>query len=92
MTKKLYDICASIGKLNDHNGNSKNRYINVGAVLLGEHGPFITLNAHFNPAGIQRKEDSSSIVLSLFKPKSDSYYSTAQDYSYSQDTATDNLF
>ena len=29
------------------------------------------LKAHFNPAAITRKEDSESIVISLFKPKKD---------------------
>ena len=90
MTRKLYNICASTGKFSDSNGNSKNRYINVGAVFNGQYGPYIVLNAHFNPAGIQRKEGSSSIILSLFKPKDDSANSsTAQDYSnpdfYQQD-------
>lgn len=89
MNSKLYNICASTGKFTDRNGNSKNRYINVGAVFNGQYGPYITLDAHFNPAGIQRKEGSSSIILYLFKPKDDSSIAQAQDFSntdfYQQD-------
>ena len=90
MTTKLYNICASTGKFTDHNGNSKNRYIRVGSVLKGEYGAYIMLDAHFNPAGIPRKDGSSSIILSLFPPKEkDNDNSPAQDYNnpdfYQQD-------
>ena len=81
MTTKLYNICASTGNFTDHNGNTKNRYVRVGSVLKGEYGAFIMLDAHFNPAGIPRKDGSSSVILSLFPPKdNDSGNSPAQDY------------
>ena len=81
MTTKLYNICASTGKYTDHSGNTKNRYVNVGALFKGEYGPFIVFNAHFNPAGIPRKDGSDSIILSLFRPKDYSGNgSQAQDY------------
>ena len=90
MTNKLYNICASTGKFTDNSGNSKNRYVRVGSVLKGDYGAYIILDAHFNPAGIPRKDGSSSIILSLFPPKdNDSGYSPAQDYNnpdyYQQD-------
>lgn len=81
MTTKLYNICATTGKFNDRNGNTKNRYIRVGSVLKGEYGPYIMLDAHFNPAGIPRKDGSTSIILYLFKPlDNDNDNSPAQDY------------
>ena len=90
MTTKLYNICASTGKFTDNSGKSKNRYVRVGSVLKGDYGAYIILDAHFNPAGIPRKDGSSSIILSLFPPKdNDSGYSPAQDYNnpdfYQQD-------
>ena len=92
MTTKLYNICASTGKFTDNSGKSKNRYVRVGSVLKGDYGAYIILDAHFNPAGIPRKDGSSSIILSLFPPKdydNNSGYSPAQDYSnpdfYQQD-------
>ena len=82
MTTKLYNICASTGKFTDNNGKNKNRYVRVGSVLKGDYGAYIMLDAHFNPAGIPRKEGSSSVILSLFRPKdNDSGNSPAQDYS-----------
>lgn len=84
MNNKLYNICASTGKYTDHNGNNKNRYINVGSLFKGKYGIFIVLNAYFNPAGIPRKDGSDSIILSLFRPKDNSSNnSQAQDYSNS---------
>lgn len=81
MPNKLYNICASTGKFTDRNGNTKNRYIRVGSVLKGEYAPYIMLDAHFNPAGIPRKDGSTSIILSLFKPLDNGNdNSPAQDY------------
>ena len=84
MTTKIYNICASTGKFTDNNGKTKNRYVRVGSVLKGDYGAYIMLDAHFNPAGIPRKDGSSSIILSLFPPKdsdtNNSGYSPAQDY------------
>ena len=67
MATKICDICATTGKYTDRDGKEKNRYINVGSVIKGDYGTYIMLNAHFNPAGIPRKEGSEAIVLSLFK-------------------------
>ena len=71
MAIKLYDICATTGKYTDNSGKERNRYLNVGSVIKGDYGAYIMLNAHFNPAGIPRKEGSDSIVLSLFKKDKD---------------------
>ena len=79
MATKLYDICATTGKYTDRDGKEKNRYLNVGSVIKGDYGTYIMLNAHFNPAGIPRKEGSDSIVLNLFKKDKDKGDTTPQD-------------
>ena len=82
MTTKLYNICASTGKFKDKNGREKNRYVRVGSMFNGEYGDFIMLDAHFNPAGIPRKENSDSIFLYCFKPN-DEDNSQGQNFNYS---------
>ncbi len=83
MATKLFDICAITGKYSDTNGNPKNRYLNVGGLYRADDGHnFIRLNAHFNSAGIPRKDGSDSIILPLFKAKdkdTDNGYSSNQD-------------
>lgn len=64
MSKKLYDVCAKTGTYTK-DGQSKNRYQNVGAVIQGENGPFLILEKWFNPAGLD--SDRDSVLLSLFK-------------------------
>ena len=66
MSKKIYDICVKTGSYTNRDGETKNRYINVGAVIQGDNGPFMLLERWFNPAGVDTDRDS--VLLSLFKP------------------------
>jgi len=70
MSKKVYDICAKTGSYTDREGQTKNRYQNVGAVIQGQDGPFIIMERWFNPAGVPTDRDS--VLLSLFKADRDS--------------------
>ena len=66
---KLYDLCVATRNYKS-NGQDKTNWENVGALLQNDEGKkFIMLKAHFNPAAIQRKEGSESIIISMFKPK-----------------------
>lgn len=67
-TTKLYDLAVKTGTYTV-NGETKNLFANVGAVMQGDNGQFIMLNAHFNPAAIARKEGSESILISCFEPR-----------------------
>lgn len=69
MSKKVYDICVKTGSYTNRDGETKNRYQNVGAVIQGDNGPFILLERWFNPAGVDTDRDS--VLLSLFKPDRD---------------------
>lgn len=70
--QKLYDAGVKVGEYQDRNGNTKGRWENVGAVFKDETRsnatPFLTLKKTFNPAGVPSNGDS--IIISLFKPKS----------------------
>lgn len=65
MAKKIYDIAVATGKYTNKNGEEKNRYENIGAVIQGDSGPFMVLKRTFNPAGIA--SDKDTILCSLFK-------------------------
>ena len=47
-------------------GQEKPNWKNVGVMLDGDRGPYILLDATFNPAGIERKPGSGSVLVSLF--------------------------
>lgn len=68
-SKKLYDLAVVTGSYTSQ-GETKNRYANVGAVMQSDDGnKFIMLNRHFNPAGVPFREGAESILVSMFKPK-----------------------
>ena len=68
MSKKLYDVVVKIGTY-EKDGETKNRYLNIGVMLEGENGPFMLLKRTFNPAGTPNPKESESVLISLFKPK-----------------------
>lgn len=70
MTKK-YDLAVKVGTY-EKNGETKNRYQNVGAVLEGDRGPYILLDRHFNPAGIANPDNRSNVIISMFEPRDNS--------------------
>lgn len=67
--KKIYDIAAVTGSY-QQNGENKNRYKTVGAVMQKDDGgKFIVIDRSFNPAGVPFREGSDQILLSMFPPK-----------------------
>lgn len=71
MAKKLYDVAVKTGSYTDRDGNTKNRYDNVGVVLEGDNGPYLMLKRTFNPAGVPGDADRDTVLLGLFKPRDD---------------------
>lgn len=67
---KIYDCAVKTGTY-QKDGETKNRYENVGAIIEGQHGPYMLLNRIFNPAGVTGQDDRSSVIISLFKVKDD---------------------
>jgi hypothetical protein len=65
---KKYDLAVKVGSYTDNNGNTKNRYKNIGALMTGnDGGEYILLEKTFNPAGVT--SDRESIMISLFGPR-----------------------
>ena len=69
MNRKKYDIVAKTGSYQNAQGETKNRYQNVGAVIQGDNGPYLMLAKWFNPAGVPDDRGGESVLLSLFEPR-----------------------
>lgn len=66
---KKYDIAVKVGSY-EKNGELKNQWENVGAVIQGKDGSFfMTLKKTFNPAGLVTDHNKDSVVLSMFEPR-----------------------
>ena len=57
-------IYLTVNARHEKDGQTKNKYQNVGVIMEGEKGPFILLNKTFNPAGIQ--DGKESVIISMF--------------------------
>ena len=69
--KKLYDLAVKTGSY-EKNGESKNKYENIGAIMEKDDGArFMFIKRSFNPAGVPFRDGSESILVSMFKPKTD---------------------
>ena len=70
MPRKQYDLCIKGREYTDKNGNIKNAWENIGAVMQGDKGPYMFLKRTFNPAGVEVEPGRESILVSMFEPKS----------------------
>ena len=66
MAVRKYDLAVKTGSYENAQGETKNRYMNVGVVMESDNGPFILLDPAFNPAGVPRKNDR--VLVSMFEP------------------------
>lgn len=68
MSKK-YDVVAVTGTYTDQQGQQKNRFENVGAVIVNKSGGFtLLLKKTFNPAGLADPA-RETIALNLYEPQ-----------------------
>ena len=65
--KKVFELAVKVGSY-QKDGETKNRYENVGAIMEGDKGQFMFLKRSFNPAGIDA-DGEESIIISMFAPK-----------------------
>ena len=65
----LADIVVKNGSYTDREGNEKKRYVNIGHLHEGQHGKYITLDAHVNLAGFERKDGDTRVFANLYKKK-----------------------
>lgn len=70
ITKK-YDLAVKTGSYQDNQGQTKNRYQNIGAVMQGDNGPFLLLDPLINLAAVPREPGKDRIIVSCFDPKQD---------------------
>lgn len=70
ITKK-YDIAVKTGSYQDNQGQTKNRYMNIGAVMQGDNGPFLLLDPMVNLAAAPREPGKDRVICSLFEPRQD---------------------
>lgn len=61
---KTHDLVVKTGEY-EVNGEKKNRYMNIGAMMTSEKGPYILIDKTFNPAGIQ--DGKNRILVSIFE-------------------------
>ena len=67
--EKMYDLAVKTGSYTNSQGETKNRYENIGSVFKGDKGPYAFLKKTFNPAGIETEPGRDSIIVSMFEPK-----------------------
>lgn len=67
-TQKQYDLVVKTGSYTNNQGETKNRYENIGSMMQGDNGPFIIMKRTFNPAGVINPENKDSIIVSCFEP------------------------
>ena len=65
--KKVFELAVKVGSY-QKDGETKNRYENVGAIMENDNGKFMFLKRSFNPAGIDA-DGKESIIISMFAPK-----------------------
>jgi hypothetical protein len=63
------DLAVKTGSYTDRDGNTKNRYENIGRLMDGKDGQYLLLKRTFNPAGISVDADRDMIVVSVFEPR-----------------------
>ena len=54
------------GNYQDRKGNDKTRWVNIGALHEHEGKHYITLDAHINLAGFERKEGDTRVFVNMF--------------------------
>lgn len=64
--KKVYDMVVKTGSY-QKDGETKNRYENIGSVMKSDDGSFLILKRTFNPAGVPNPENKDSLIVSLFE-------------------------
>ena len=67
--KRVKDLAVKVGTY-QKDGETKNRYENIGAVMKSDDGStFLFIKKTFNPAGVPTDEGRESILVSVFDLK-----------------------
>jgi len=68
--KKVFDLAVKTGEY-QKDGETKNRYQNIGSIMENDNGQFMILDRTFNPAGVPNPDNKSSVLVSMFKADRD---------------------
>lgn len=68
--KKVFDLAVKTGEY-QKDGETKNRYQNIGSIMENDNGQFMILDRTFNPAGVPNPDNKSSVIVSMFKADRD---------------------
>jgi hypothetical protein len=86
--KKVYDLAVKTGTYEVGPGQTKGRWMNVGAVMeMPDGGRFVMLDRTFNPAGVPdlNGKGGDSVLLTMFDPSQQGQQGVqAQNQPYSQ--------
>jgi hypothetical protein len=66
--KKKYDLAVKVSTFTNKQGEQKNKWANIGAVMQNDNGFFMILDRTFNPAGVPNPEHKESLLVSMFEP------------------------
>jgi hypothetical protein len=67
MAKATHDLTVKIGEYTTYDGQKKAQWLNIGKVIQRDDGgEFITINRHFNPAGVPNVDGRDTIAVSKF--------------------------
>ena len=66
MIRKIKDLAVKVSSY-EKDGQTKGKYINIGAIMEGNDGSeFILLSKTFNPAGVNTPEGKDQVLISIF--------------------------
>jgi len=85
MSKK-YDIAIKAGEYADKDGNQKAKWMNLGAVMQGDKGPYLLLDPHVNLAAFM-EQGRDMIIASLFEPRQNNTQQQPQQQNNQQGAA-----
>lgn len=76
---KKYDLACKVGTY-EKQGETKNRYKNVGLILENDEGKkMVMIDPTFNFAAVKREEGKDMVMVSMFEPKEKQQSSTMEE-------------
>lgn len=77
--KKKYDLAVKTGTY-EKNGETKNKYQNVGVVMEKDDGSkFLLIDPLFNFGAVRREDGRDMVIVSMFEPKDNNKTATEEE-------------
>jgi len=65
----LKNLVVKNGSYTTRDGQEKHRWLTIGQLHEGQHGQYVTLDAHINLAGLPRKDGDTRVMVNLYDPR-----------------------